>query len=123
MLALDRDAVTCDFAETYGVPDIRTLPVPTAATLAQGLPITSRIKRKISGTGDVDTQTALLAIIADRLGHIAWMFSEDGSRGKNRPPSILSILTGGAEKEPDGYDSGEDFFAAWNAVGGDEGGN
>lgn len=123
MLALDRDAVTCDFAETYGVTDIRALPVPTAATLAQGLPATSRIMRRLSGAGSVDTQTALLAIIADRLGHIAWMFSEDGSRGKNRPPSILSILTGDAEWEPEGYDSGEDFFAAWNAVGGVNSGN
>ena len=115
--------MVCDFAEYYGVLDYRSLPPAMAATLAQGLPITSRIKRKISGTGDVDTQTALLAIIADRLGHIAWMFSEDGSKGKNRPPSILSILTGDGEKEPDGYDSGEEFFAAWNAVGGEEGGD
>lgn len=122
MLALDRDAVICDFAETYGVLDFRALPVTLAATLAQGLPEKSRIKRKISGAG-TDTETALLAIIADRLGHLAWMISEDGSEGKNHPKSILTTLMGGDEPEAEGYDSGEEFLAAWNAAGGDDNGN
>lgn len=123
MLALDRDAVICDLAETYGVLDFRALPVTLAATLAQGLPDKSRTKRKISGAG-TDTETALLAIIADRLGHLAWMISEDGSKGKNHPKSILSTLLGGDEEpEAEGYDSGEKFLAAWNAAGGDENGN
>lgn len=123
MLALDRDAVICDFAETYGVLDIRALPVTLAATLAQGLPDKSRIKRKISGAG-ADTETALLAIIADRLGHLAWMISEDGSKGKNHPKSILTTILGGdTEPEAEGYDSGEEFLAAWNAAGGEDNGN
>lgn len=123
MLALDRDAVICDLAETYGVLDFRALPVTLAATLAQGLPDKSRIKRKISGAG-ADTETALLAIIADRLGHLAWMISEDGSKGKNHPKSILSTILGGDdEPEAEGYDSGEEFLAAWKTAGGDENGN
>ena len=116
--------MVCDFAEYYGVLDYRSLPPAMAATLAQGLPDNSRIKRKISGAGAVDTQTALLAIIADRLGHIAWMFSEAGHAGRDHPPSLLAQLTG-TEDEPaaEGYDTGEEFLAAWNAVGGEDNGN
>ena len=115
--------MVCDFAETYGVLDYRALPLVTAATLAQGLPDTSRIKRKISGAGALDTQTALLAIIADRVGHIAWMFSEAGQKGRDHPASILDTLTGKTEPEAVGYDSAEDFFAAWDAAGGESNGN
>ena len=115
--------MVCDLAETYGVLDYRALPLVTAATLAQGLPDTSRIKRKISGAGAVDTQTALLAIIADRVGHIAWMFSEAGQKGRDHPASILDTLTGKTEPEAVGYDSAEDFFAAWDAAGGEDNGN
>ena len=115
--------MVCDLAETYGVLDYRALPLVTAATLAQGLPDTSRIKRKISGAGALDTQTALLAIIADRVGHIAWMFSEAGQKGRDHPASILDTLTGKTEPEAVGYDSAEDFFAAWDAAGGDDNGN
>ena len=115
--------MVCDFAETYGVLDYRALPPATAATLAQGLPDNSRIKRKISGAGAVDTQTALLAIIADRVGLIAWMFSEAGQKGRDRPASILDTLTGKAAPADAGYDSAEEFFAAWNAAGGDQNGN
>ena len=117
MLNADEDAVACDFAETYGILDFRTLPPVTAATLAQGLPEKSRIKRKLSGAGEADTQTALLAIIADRLGHLAWMLSEDGAAGKDHPKSILATLTGQEEPEAAGYDTGEEFLAAWEAAG------
>ena len=119
----DEDALVCDFAETYGVLDFCALPIVTAATLAQGLPDTSRIKRRISGAGAADTQTALLAIIADRLGHIAWMFSVAGRAGRDHPPSLLAQLTGTEDAPAEGYDTGEDFLAAWNAVGGEEDGN
>lgn len=108
-------------AETYGVFDWRGLPIVTAATLAQGLPASSRTVRALSGTTCADPETLLLAVIADRLGHLAWMFSEDGASGQNHPPSILAAMTG-AEQEEDGggYDSGEDFLAAWAAITGGE---
>ena len=111
--------MVCDFAETYGVLDYKSLPIVTAATLAQGLPDTARIKRKISGAGAADTQTALLAIIADRLGHIAWMFSEAGQQGRDKPASILDTLMGRTEPEAEGFDSAEEFCAAWEAAGGE----
>lgn len=107
-------------AETYGVFDWRGLPLVTAATLAQGLPASSRTARALSGSGDQEVGTLLLALIADRLGHIAWMFSEDGASGQNHPPSILAALTGTEPENGDGYDSGEDFLAAWAAITGGE---
>ena len=110
----------CDFAEFYGVLDFNALPLPVAATLAQGLPPESRIMRKLSGTGEADSKTALLAVIADRLGHIAWMLSEDGRRGQNHPGSILELIIGTTSENEAGFDTGEDFMAAWAATtGGD----
>lgn len=106
-------------AETYGIYDWRTLPIVTAATLAQGLPSSSRTKRRISGAPEADNVQLLLAVIADRVGHFAWMFSKDGEDGVNHPPSIFAALAG-TEKAPDGFDSGEDFIAAWDAITGGE---
>lgn len=105
-------------AETYGVYDWRSLPLVTAATLVQGLGSSSRTKKAVTGI-KCDDQTLLLAIIADRVGHIAWMFSEDGQNNKNHPPSIYDALRGETETEQAGFDSAEDFIAAWNAIGGD----
>ncbi len=114
------DEFVCDMAETYGVFDWRALPIVTAATLAQGLPASSRTARSLAGVTGPDGETMLLAVIADRLGHIAWMLSEDGSKGQNHPPSILSALTGTEAPDPEGYDSGEEFLAAWAAIGGED---
>lgn len=109
-------------AETYGVYDWRALPLVTAATLAQGLPAFSRTVRALCGSSGPDTETRLLAIIADRLGHLAWMFSEDGASGQNHPPSLLAAITGAEPVEGNGYESGEDFRAAWAAITGGENG-
>ncbi|MBQ1789732.1 MAG: hypothetical protein II008_06120 [Oscillospiraceae bacterium] len=108
-------------AETYGVMDWRALPLVTAATLAQGLPASSRSVKHLSGV-KADDEKILLAVIADRLGHIAWMFSEDGQNGTKHPPSILEVLTG-TQEQPTGFDSGEDYQAAWAAITGTGGDN
>jgi len=107
-------------AEIYGVMDWRTLPLATAATLAQGLPPSSRVARKLSGLPAASNTELLLAIIADRVGHFAWMFSKDGEDRINHPPSILAALTG-TDRAPDGFESGEDFVAAWAAITGGDG--
>lgn len=105
-------------AETYGVLDWRALPIVTAATLAQGLPPSSRVSRQITGKAAASNTEMLLAVIADRLGHFAWMFTEDGQNGINHPPSIFSALTGLEAQE--GFASGDDFAAAWSAITGGE---
>lgn len=109
------DELVCDMAEVYGIYDWRALPLPTAATLAQGLPPTSRTARALSGTKSTDVKEILLAILADRVGHLVWMISDDGSAGKNHPPSILAMLTG-TDQPQEGYDSAEEFDAAWAAI-------
>lgn len=107
----DRDALVCDFAEYYHILDIRALPATTAATLAQGLPENSRSKRTASGM-KISMETALLAVIADRLGLLVWMQTEDGRGGENRPTSILGLLNP-AEELSEGFGSGDDFAKAW----------
>ena len=66
MMAIDKNAVICDLAETYGIFCYRELPALTVATLAAGLREDSRIKMKLSGQR-VPLMIQLLAIIADRL--------------------------------------------------------
>ncbi len=117
MMAADKDALICDLAETYHVLDYRALPVETLAALACGLGPNSRSKRRLSGA-EVDANTLLLAIIADRLGLLVWAKTEDGAREQNRPPSIAAELLG--QKPADGpvesFASGEEFLAAWQAM-------
>lgn len=107
-------------AETYSIYDWRTLPLLTAATLAQGLPPTSRVARKLAGAKCTNMGEILLAIAADRLGHLIWMISDDGRSGNNHPPSLLEMLTGSEEIQT-GFDTAEDFAAAWAAITGGEG--
>lgn len=113
------DELVCDMAETYGIYNWRALPLATAATLAQGLPPTSRTARKITGAKCTDVREILLAVVADRIGHLIWMISDDGRSGANHPPSLLEKLTGSEEIQV-GYESAEDFDAAWAAITGGE---
>lgn len=106
-------------AETYGIYNWRALPLATAATLAQGLPPTSRTAKKLTGARCTDVGEVLLAIVADRLGNLIWMLSEDSRSGSNRPPSLLEMLTG-SEQVQTGFDTAEDFDAAWAAITGGE---
>lgn len=66
MMAKYPDELTCDMAETYGVFDIKRVPVKLLATLAVGLREDSRVKMAKRGTL-VNTQTVLLAKLIDVL--------------------------------------------------------
>ena len=92
MLATDEDAVICDFAETYHVLDIGALDLKLAATLAAGLAPHSRIMRKLAGT-KADDPLLLAALAVDELAMIRWLQTTDGTEGKNRPKSVLALLT------------------------------
>lgn len=93
MVDTDEEALICDFAETYHVFDYRSLPCKTAAILASGLGNDSRIKKKLANRNN-SIPELLLASIADRLGLLLWMQSEDGRMNINRPKSILESLIG-----------------------------
>lgn len=115
MYAADKDALLCDLAETYGVFDMRVLPVGTLAALASGLPNDSRIKRKLSGAA-APMEILLLAAAVDRLGLLVWAKTKDGQKNRNRPVSLVEQLTGaGTQKKKEdiaAFDSPEAFMAA-----------
>lgn len=114
--------MVCDFAETYHIFDYKALPLRTAAALFVGLGPNTRIKRKLSGR-TVDEQTALLAIIADRLGLLVWAQTKDGQHGRHKPSSIYDLLVGNNKKHSDlrGYSTAEEFEAARAKLIGKEG--
>jgi len=110
-----------DLAEEYhlhisefGVPlqDIygRELPPYWVATLACNLRDNSRIKKQISER-KLGLEETLLSIIADRLGILVWQPTKDGHKNRNRPKSILQILTGEDKKkdELEVFDNPESF--------------
>ena len=66
MMAKYPDELTCDMAETYGVFDIKRVPVKLLATLAVGLRDDSRVMIAKRGAL-VDNKTILLAQIADMI--------------------------------------------------------
>lgn len=112
MLAKGRDELVCDLAETYHIYDYRSLPARQAATFAAGLRQNARIIKKLNGQ-KVDTDTMLLALIADELAILAWQNTKDGQHGRNRPKSILTAITAEEEKTTPAptFESPEDFKA------------
>ena len=116
MLRYDRDAVICDLAETYGIFNYRALPVSLLATLAVGLRENSRIKMKLSGVR-IPRADIFLAAAVDRLSIIAWMLSEDGANGTNRPGSVLDTLLENPKQESTNnvevYDTPEEYEEEW----------
>lgn len=117
MISLDRDALICDLAETYGIYDLRALPVSTLATLAVGLREDSRIKMCISGV-KVSRMEMLLAAAVDRLSLLVWAKTENGRNNVNRPKSILDIILGEEEQKSDvrSFASAEDFENEWARI-------
>ena len=88
-VAADEDALICDLAQFYGVFDWRRLPLRTAATLADGLPITSRTKTRTAGI-TVPFDMFLLAMAIDNLSMLCWLNSEDGAKGRNKPEMLTN---------------------------------
>lgn len=123
MISADRDALLCDLAETYGIYDMRALPVSVLATLSVGLRENSRIKMRLAGEA-VPRSDLLLAAIVDRLSLLIWMQSEDGRNGVNRPKSVFDALQGATEESKDGpveaFETAGDFEAEWARITGVE---
>lgn len=100
----------CDFAEVYHIYDLYGFPAVYTATLACGLGINSRIGKKLTGL-KVDLEYLLLAHIADGTAINAWLNSEDGRKGTNRPRSFVTALTQKTKKanEVVGFETANDF--------------
>ncbi|MBO1909730.1 DUF5361 domain-containing protein [Microvirga sp. 3-52] len=123
MIKTDEDALVCDLAETYNIYDYRQHSPMRVAVFSCGLRDDSRIKMNLSGQV-VPMDTLLLAGMSDRLSTLLWFKTEDGQKGKNRPASIIDMLTNrkSAETERDTviFNSGEDFIRARNELTGGE---
>lgn len=113
MMSKFPDELTCDMAETYGIFDIKRVPVQLLATLAVGLRDDSRVKRAASNTTCSD-EIILLASIADSLRWIVWSKTEDGVNNRNRPASIMSYYTKSTKQENESdfesFESPEEFW-------------
>ena len=92
MLQEDEDSLICDLAEYYHIYDDEKLPPSKVAVFAWGLPNESRIKRKLSNE-PAALDTMLLAAMVDRLSFLVWAKTEDATKGKNRPASVLDALS------------------------------
>ncbi|WP_307255486.1 DUF5361 domain-containing protein [Moryella indoligenes] len=110
MLSECEDELLCDLAEVYHIYDYQSLRVDLVATFACGLREDSRTMMALSGN-KVSVDTFLKATMADRLNDLAWMQTEDGQRGVNRPGSILQKLMGTEEEQEQlmTFGSGEEY--------------
>ena len=109
MIHTDENALICDLAETYHIFNYKELPVNTVATLSVGLNEDSRIKKKLRNVQDIPTYI-VNAFIIDALNILIWQNTLDGSKGENKPESILKKITGESEdKDTLSFASGDDF--------------
>ena len=117
MIAVDRDALICDLAETYGIFNYRALPVSMLATLAVGLRDDSRIKMRLCGTKATKTELFLAGAV-DRLSLLVWAQTEDGRCGINRPAMLADMLTGNGDVSGDvvSFVSADDFEQEWERI-------
>ena len=123
MLAVDRTALICDLAETYGILDYKVLPVETLAALSVGLRENSRIKMKLSGA-KVKPDFLLLAAAVDRLSLLVWSKTKDAEQGRKRPKSLVEVLNG-KKKESDvmAFNTAEEWERAKAKIIGENYGN
>lgn len=85
------------------------------ATLTFGLRDNSRIKKNLTES-KLDIETTLIAKMADDLSMLLWSKTKDGQKGRNKPKSILAMLSNAERKEDSDivlFESGEDFRKAW----------
>ena len=83
------DELICDMASEYGILDYESIKPSLAATLAAGLPRTSRVKMKMAGMKLTIDQT-LMALILDDLNLMMWAKSK---RHGSKPKSVYKLLT------------------------------
>lgn len=107
MIALDRNALICDLAETYQIYDYRRVPGRLLGILATGLRDDSRIKQKIGGVKTNDTNM-ILANILDGINLLLWTKTKDAENGINQPDSIAETLFV-KEREEVMFDTPEEF--------------
>ena len=70
----------------------------------------------------ITLEEMLLSAVVDNTNLLAWMQSEDGVKGTNRPKSLLSKFIGMEEDNDEivAFESGEEFDRAWAKLTGKE---
>lgn len=111
MIKLNEDALMCDLAEVYHIYDYRSLAPDRVATFSVGLRDDSRIKMTISGA-KYPLDIILQACIVDRLSLLVWAKTKDGSKGRNKPKSILSTLMQTEHEDVIGFNTADEFEEA-----------
>lgn len=122
MINIDEEALICDFAETYGIYDYRSLPLHVVGIFACGLRADSRIGMVISGL-KLTTDQTILALIADNTRMLTWLNSSDGAKGINKPKMLIETLIGKREVQESAietFESGEAFDDEWKRLTGGE---
>ena len=89
MIAECEDLLICDLAEVYGIYDYKSMNPSLIATLAVGLPESSRIIRKYSGVS-LTTDQILLAMLVDSVNGLTWGLG--GGKKSRKPKQILKML-------------------------------
>ena len=102
------DELTCDMAETYGIFDIKRVPVRLLATLAVGLRDDSRVKQAKNTT--VDDKTMMLAYIVDMLRGVE--FNDPNSMRRY----YLMPKEEREQSEHEVFDNPESFRERWKEV-------
>ena len=70
---------------------------------------------KLSGSKITLTQ-ALIARMVDELSFQSWAKTRDGQKNRNRPESVLKMLTKDKEDELVSFMTAEDFNKAWESI-------
>lgn len=117
MLALDRNALICDLAETYNIYDYKRVPVKTLGILAAGLRDTARIRQKAEGV-KASIDTLILARILDVVSVLLWAQTKDAEHGRNYPDQFVKTFMEHEEQEPEhaAFRTGKEFEKARNAI-------
>ncbi len=90
MIKLDKNALICDFAETYRIYDLWALPARYVSILAVGLKNSSRIKISKSDTS-IEFKELLLASILDNLAMINYKLSDQAEPPESITAKLLDI--------------------------------
>lgn len=112
MFSLDREAVICDFAETYHIYTFKGLPARYVATLAVGLRENSRIKLRLAGVKNTPPEIVISALLLDALRDLRFMIARYLSLEVERGESMTDLIYGKDEPTKRGYSSAKEFEEA-----------
>ena len=83
--------------------------------LCSGLREDSRVKMKLAGER-IDLLHMLLARMVDELSFLSWSKTKDGAKNRNRPQSVIKLLTEKKVEEFSVYHTAEDFMTMWDTI-------